>query len=110
MVYSSGLTLVRSSSINDPTGDLENANFFGEGGSGIAVPIRTATETIGALAVALNISRQIKSHQIRLITTLAEITGNAIYRSNLYERSEEQIQRLTTLRELDTASASSPIT
>jgi len=107
MVYSSGLTLVRTSSINDPTGDLENAKFFGESGTGVAVPIRTATETIGALAVALNVPRKIKSHQIRLITTFAEIAGNAIYRSNLYERSEEQIQRLTTLRELDTAIVSS---
>jgi putative nucleotidyltransferase with HDIG domain len=107
MVHSSGLTLVRSSAINNPAGDLENTKFFGEGGSGIVVPIRTTTETIGALAVALNISRKIKSHQIRLITTLAEIAGNAIYRSNLFERSEEQVQRLTTLRELDTAIVSS---
>jgi transcriptional regulator with GAF, ATPase, and Fis domain len=38
---------------------------------------------------------------------MAEIAGNAIYRSNLYERSEEQVRRLTTLREMDTAITSS---
>ena len=107
IVYSSGVGHVNTGLINDPIADLENSNFFGENGSGIAVPIRTATETIGALAVALNAPRKIKSHQTRLITTLAEIAGNAINRSNLYERSEEQIQRLTTLRELDAAITSS---
>ncbi|MDO9302375.1 MAG: GAF domain-containing protein, partial [Anaerolineales bacterium] len=107
MVYSSGVGYVNTGLIDDPTANLENANFFGENGSGIAVPIRTASETIGALAVALHAPRKIKSHQTRLITTLAEIAGNAINRSNLYERSEEQIQRLTTLRELDAAITSS---
>lgn len=107
MVYSSGVVYVNTDSINDPIANLESANFFGKNGSGIAVPIRTATETIGALAVALDAPRKIKPHQTRLINTLAEIAGNAINRSNLYERSEEQIQRLTTLRELDTAITSS---
>lgn len=107
MVYSRGTIHISDGLTNDPKIDLENINFFGKNVGGIAVPIRTATETIGALAVALNTPHKIKSHQTRLITTLAEIAGNAIYRSNLYERSEEQIQRLTTLRELDTAIASS---
>lgn len=107
MVYSSGVAHATTSVVNDSIANLENAKFFGENASGIAVPIRTATETIGALAVALNAPHKVKSHQTRLVTTLAEIAGNAIYRSNLYERSEEQIQRLTTLRELDTAIASS---
>ena len=107
IVYSSGVGYVNTGLIDDPIADLESINFFGKNGGGIAVPIRTATETIGALAVALNAPRKIKSHQTRLITTLAEIAGNAINRSNLYERSEEQIQRLTTLRELDSAITSS---
>ncbi len=107
MVYSSGKIHEHDGLIGDPKINAENVNFFGEKRSGIAVPIRTVSETIGVLAVALNAPLKIKSHQIRLITTIAEIAGNAIYRSNLYERSEEQIQRLTTLRELDTAIASS---
>lgn len=106
-VYSSGTAHVGANAENDTIINPENAAFFGENGSGIAVPIRTATETIGALAVAIQAPRKVKSHQTRMVTTLAEIAGNAIYRSNLYERSEEQIQRLTTLRELDTAIATS---
>ncbi len=107
MVYSSGTKYVSSGSESDLSADIENTRFFGENRSGIAVPIRTATEIIGVLTVAMESPRKVKPHQTRLITTLAEIAGNAIYRSNLYQRSEEQIQRLTTLRELDTAIASS---
>ncbi len=103
-VYSSGTSY---DTISQALATLDNEKFFGENKNGIAVPIRTATETIGALAVAIHAPNKIKPHQIRLVTTVAEIGGNAIYRSNLYQRSEEQIQRLTTLRELDTAISSS---
>ncbi len=106
-VYSSGVIHVSPSPYNDPSAIPEDNRFFGENRSGIVVPIRTATEIIGALAVAITVPHKIRPHQTRLVTTLAEIAGNAIYRSNLYQRSEEQIQRLTTLRELDTAIASS---
>ncbi len=106
-VYSSGVIHASPSPYNDPLVIPEDNRFFGEDRSGIVVPIRTATEIIGTLAVALTVPHKIKPHQTRLVTTLAEIAGNAIYRSNLYQRSEEQIQRLITLRELDTAIASS---
>ncbi len=82
-------------------------NFFGRGYSGIITPIRTASETIGAMAAALPAPRKIADYHIRLINTLAEIAGNAIYRSQLYERSEEQVNQLTMLRELDAAIISS---
>jgi putative nucleotidyltransferase with HDIG domain len=73
----------------------------------LEIPLRTASETIGAMTIAVQHPRQIEWHHVRLITTIAEIAGNAIYRSNLYERSEEQIRRLTTLREMDAAITSS---
>jgi len=106
-VYSSGVAYVTTDSVANSEPDPENSIFFGKNGNGIAVPIRTTTGTIGALAVAINTPYKVKSHQIKLVTTLAEIAGNAIHRSNLYQRSEEQIQRLTTMRELDTAITSS---
>ncbi|CAG0971563.1 partial Cyclic di-GMP phosphodiesterase response regulator RpfG, partial [Anaerolineales bacterium] len=106
-VYSNGVIHVSPSPYNDLLAVPEDNRFFGDNRSGIVVPIRTTTEIIGALAIALTAPHKIKPHQTRLLTTIAEIAGNAIYRSNLYQRSEEQIQRLTTLRELDTAIASS---
>lgn len=83
------------------------ANFFGPDWGSVIVPLRATSETIGALAVALRAPRKLETHHLRLVTTLAEIAGNAIYRSALYERGEEQISQLTLLRELDTAIISS---
>lgn len=91
----------------DPAASPENTEFIGAGWASFAVPIRTSSEIIGVLAVGQESPRTFESHQQRIITTIAEIAGNAIHRSNLFERSEEQIRRLTTLREMDTAIASS---
>jgi response regulator RpfG family c-di-GMP phosphodiesterase len=44
---------------------------------------------------------------MNLLTTLAEIAGNSIHRAQLFDHSREQIQRLTTLRDIDSAIASS---
>ncbi|MBI5825995.1 MAG: GAF domain-containing protein [Chloroflexi bacterium] len=106
-VYTSGVTHVSPEFINDPIAHTENANFFGKGWGGVAVPIRTASETIGVIMVGIPNPRQVEFHHVRLITTLADIAGNAIYRSSLFQKNEEQIRRLTTLREMDTAITSS---
>jgi response regulator RpfG family c-di-GMP phosphodiesterase len=42
-----------------------------------------------------------------LLTILAEITGNSIHRVQLYDQSQKQVKRLTTLRDIDAAIASS---
>jgi len=106
-VYSKGAMHISSELIHDNLIVPENASFFGTGWSSVTLPIRTVSETIGALVVAMSAPHKIGANHIRLITTLTEIAGNAIYRSNLFERSEEQIRRLTTLREMDTAITSS---
>ncbi|HND90815.1 MAG TPA: GAF domain-containing protein [Anaerolineales bacterium] len=106
-VYSKGATHVSPELSRDILLAPENASFFGKGWSSVTLPIRTVSETIGVLVVAMSVPHKIGSNHIRLINTLTEIAGNAIYRSNLFERSEEQIRRLTTLREMDTAITSS---
>ncbi|NOH02077.1 MAG: GAF domain-containing protein [Chloroflexi bacterium] len=92
---------------SDPDALPQNREFMGPGWGALAVPIQTTSETIGVLVVGIQAPRTFEAHYQRLITTIAEIAGNAIYRSTLYERSEEQIRRLTTLREMDTAISSS---
>lgn len=106
-VYVSGIPRISPEYVDDPYIIQENADFFGPGWGGISVPVRTMSETIGVLSVAVQSPQKIKTHHQRLITTIAEIAGNALHRSNLYERSEEQIRRLTTLREMDMAITSS---
>ncbi len=106
-VFSSGLPHLSNDLADDPQSSSENKNFFGANWSGLAIPIRTSLEAIGVIMIARKHPERIEPHQIRLITTLADIAGNAINRSSLFQQSEEQIRRLTTLREIDTAITSS---
>lgn len=106
-VHSSGMSHISPELASDMAAIPENAFFFEQGWSGIAIPIRTTSEIIGVIVVTMRTPRKIESHYARLITTIAEIAGNAIHRSNLYERSDEQVRRLTALREMDTAITSS---
>ncbi len=84
-----------------------HAKQLGAGWGGIAVPIRTSAQTIGVMVVALPLPRKVEPSQVQLLTTLAEIAGNSIHRAQLYGQSEEQVRRLTALRDVDTAIASS---
>ncbi|MBX3035273.1 MAG: GAF domain-containing protein [Anaerolineales bacterium] len=106
-VYTSGEAHTSLEFNNDPLANKENQNILGKGWGGIAVPIRTANEIIGVIIVGIQKPRQVEEGYVRLLTTIAEIAGNAIYRSNLFDKNEEQIRRLTTLREIDTAITSS---
>ena len=83
-----------------------NRNSTPDGLSGIFIPIKSTIGSMGVLMVAIEIGRHI-TDEINLLTILAEITGNAIHRAELFEQSQEQIHRLTTLRDIDSAIASS---
>lgn len=61
---------------------------------------------MGVLMIGVEEDHRI-ADQINLLTTIAEIAGNSIHRAQLFEHSREQIQRLTTLRDIDSAIASS---
>lgn len=107
LVFSTGKIHVSEEFTKDTKALFENIKSFEKGWGGIVAPIRATSETIGVLLVAIQAPRKIESHHVRLMTTIAEIAGNAIYRSNLFGENEEQIRRLITLREIDTAISSS---
>jgi GAF domain-containing protein len=92
---------------SDPHAQTTFAGEIGAGWSGIGVPIRTSAQTIGVMLVAVPLPRKVEPPQVQLITTLAEIAGNAIHRAQLFDQSEGQVRRLTALRDVDTAIASS---
>jgi PAS domain S-box-containing protein len=106
-VFITGQAYLSEELSRDPMVHPENNNSYGEGWAGITIPIKTRTDVIGVLAVALPPPRRIEPNHVRLLTTITEIAGNAIHRVNLFQRSEEQVRQLTALREVDTAIASS---
>ena len=72
----------------------------------ICIPIQSTAGPVGVLAVIAGIEQQI-TEEINLLTILAEITGNSIHRAQLYDQSQRQVRRLTSLRDIDSAIASS---
>lgn len=72
----------------------------------IYIPIQSTAGPVGVLAVITEIERQI-TEEINLLSILAEITGNSIHRAQLYDQSQRQVRRLTSLRDIDSAIASS---
>lgn len=74
--------------------------------AGICIPIQSTAGPVGVLTVAIEQGKQ-TAEATNLLTILAEITGNSIHRVQLYEQSQRQVRRLTTLRDIDSAIASS---
>jgi response regulator RpfG family c-di-GMP phosphodiesterase len=70
------------------------------------IPIQSTAGPVGVLVVITAKGQEI-TEEINLLTILAEITGNSVHRAQLYEQSQRQVRRLTSLRDIDSAIASS---
>jgi response regulator RpfG family c-di-GMP phosphodiesterase len=83
-----------------------NRDSIPAGLAGASIPIQSTAGPVGVMVVAVETGKQI-ADEINLLTILAEITGNAIHRAQLYDQSQRQVRRLTSLRDIDAAIASS---
>jgi PAS domain S-box-containing protein len=90
----------------DPLLFEQNRKSLTPGLGGVYIPIQSMAGPVGVLMVAIETGRQI-TEEAHLLMILSEITGNAIHRAELYQQSQEQVRRLTTLRDIDAAIASS---
>jgi GAF domain-containing protein len=104
--FTSGTRFISAELKNDPLLFEPNRESMAAGLSGIFVPIQSTGGPVGVLVIAVDKNRQI-SEELNLLSILAEITGNSIHRVQLYEQSQMQVRRLTTLRDIDAAIASS---
>ncbi len=91
---------------NDPLLYQPNRESIPADLAAIFIPIQSMAGPMGVLVVAFENGREIREES-NLLTILAEITGNSIHRVQLYEQSLKQVKRLTTLRDIDAAIASS---
>jgi PAS domain S-box-containing protein/putative nucleotidyltransferase with HDIG domain len=92
---------------NDKNISDDNRRFTPQGWGGAGIPIHTSSEMIGVMFVAVKHPRQITLGEFNLLNTIAEMAGNAIHRAKLFTRSEQQVERLTALRDVDIAISSS---
>ncbi|MBK9926275.1 MAG: GAF domain-containing protein [Anaerolineales bacterium] len=105
-VISTGNVYITADLKNDPLFFDGNRDAILEGFAGAGIPIYSTDGILGVLMVQIESSRHVEDH-VGLLTTLAEIAGNAIHRADLFEQSQDQIRKLTTLRDIDSAIASS---
>jgi PAS domain S-box-containing protein/putative nucleotidyltransferase with HDIG domain len=70
---------------------------------GAAVPIRSERGVLGVIFVNVELPRVVQQHEVGLLTTLAEIAGNAIQRSMLNEKTRQQLAQFKALSEIDHA-------
>jgi len=81
----------------------ENREVIPAGWSGAGIPIRISSEIIGVLFASVRHPRHLSKNEINLLNTITQMTGNAIHRAQLYSRSEKQVERLTSLHDVDIA-------
>jgi PAS domain S-box-containing protein len=81
--------------------------FIPPGQGGAVIPIRAGDNVIGTFDVNVTLPREITPGEIRLLTTLSEIAGNAIQRTMLHRQTERRLRYVQALHGIDTAIASS---
>ena len=91
---------------NDPLIYQGNQGDHFNGFGGVSIPIDSTDGTLGVLMVQIESGRQVDD-QLNLLGTLAGVAGNAIHRADLFDQSQVQVRKLTTLRDIDSAIASS---
>jgi PAS domain S-box-containing protein len=91
---------------NDPLLYEQNRASILPGLKGVFIPIQSTAGPVGVLNIAVSQNKQL-TEEINLLSILAEITGNSIHRVQLYDQSQMQVRRLTTLRDIDAAITSS---
>lgn len=103
--FTSREVYVYSDPCNDPLLFESSREHTPGNWDGICIPIQSTTELIGVLSIASVSPRKFSKDELELLSTLTELAGNAIYRAELYERTERQVERLTALREIDASIA-----
>jgi PAS domain S-box-containing protein len=104
--FTSGKRYIASDLKNDLLLSSLNRESIPHGMTGIFVPIQSTAGPVGVLVIEVPQDKQL-SEEINLLIILAEITGNSIHRVQLFEQSQMQVRRLTTLRDIDAAITSS---
>ncbi|HEX7587734.1 MAG TPA: GAF domain-containing protein, partial [Anaerolineae bacterium] len=102
-VFQSGQPYISPEFKTDPHTDAVARHLIPPGLHGAAVPLRAADETIGVLFASVELPRQMTTGKVRLLTTLAEIAGNAIHRASLNAQTERRLQQLQSLHAIDEA-------
>ena len=101
--FSNGKPYYSQEIASDLLSTTEQCRQFPPGWCGVFVPIHTSTDVVGVILVAALLPRKIRKDESHLLSTLADIAGNAIHRTRLYEQTQRSLDRLASLRAIDVA-------
>ena len=104
--FSSGAPIRSREFASDPQLESQSTTIA-PGWGGACLPIHTAQQTVGILLIGMDLPREVTDKEMDLLTTLAEIAGNAIHRTQLHEQTQKSLHRLSSLRAIDQAITSS---
>ncbi|HEY3343924.1 MAG TPA: HD domain-containing phosphohydrolase [Anaerolineaceae bacterium] len=97
-LVSSRTTYITRNALEEPR---LKTGLFNEATALAGVPLLTQGQLVGILWIGRK--DEFSSNEERLLNAIADISASAIYRASLYEETEQRLQRLTALREVDKA-------
>ncbi len=90
---------------SDPLILPQIAERLPRGWGGACVPIHSFEKMLGVIVIAIPSERKLTNNEIRLLSTLAEMTGNALHRMRLYENTKRRAEEFALLYEINLAIA-----
>ena len=105
-VFSNAETYITREFASDPETRAAARSQIPPGWGGICLPIRTSLQTLGVLIVCVPSERELNQDEVRLLSTLSEMTGSALQRMQLHEQTVRRLEQLHSLRAVDQAIAS----
>ncbi len=106
-VFTSGETHISRDFASDPETYTASRRLIPPNLGGICLPIRTTLQTLGVINVSVPSEREFNKDEIRLLTTLSEMTGAALQRMQLHDQTVRRLEQLRALRAVDQAISSS---
>jgi HD-GYP domain-containing protein (c-di-GMP phosphodiesterase class II) len=107
-VYATGKLYLISDYATDPSTRADARPAIPPGWSGACVPLRAHAHTIGVMFIAVPHPRTLSEDELKIITSLADMTGVALHRTLLYEEAITRLHQLKSLRQIDLAIISNP--
>ena len=78
-----------------------SVDLIPENWSGLWVPVRASRTIAGVIGIMAENPRDFDSSDLQILNIMAEIAGNAFQRARLHIRTDQQLKRLTALRNID---------